>query len=285
MKNAFMPLGCIGVIFSLAVSACALVRFEPKPTVSHQGTREIAHCIRTRTCALLINAHRSNGFHAPENSRAAVKRAVATGVHMIEIDLRKSKDGVIFVLHDPTINRTTSESGRIEDALSRDLANVVLENKETIPRFEDIYEITRGRTILDLDFKSNVIAEVAQWIEKNGSFDDVVFYLNNERELESAAHIITKFPRMMIRINAKTPRDIRAAKKTLGRAPDIVTASSLNDELVSFIHREGSLVFFSAYSLERILPSFGWKHVFASIRKKADIIQVDKTSRYFPRRQ
>ena len=61
-----------------------------------------------------IIAHRGNRAHAPENTIEAFRQAVAAGADAIELDLRLSRDGEVVVIHDPTIDRTTNDSGRVE---------------------------------------------------------------------------------------------------------------------------------------------------------------------------
>ena len=61
--------------------------------------------------------HRGAAGHAPENTLAAVRKGIELDVDFVEIDVRRTADGVLVVLHDATVNRTTNGKGRI-DALS-----------------------------------------------------------------------------------------------------------------------------------------------------------------------
>jgi glycerophosphoryl diester phosphodiesterase len=62
-------------------------------------------------------AHRGGGKLAPENTRAAMRAGHAHGYRMVEFDVKLSADGVPFLLHDDTLDRTTSGRGRA-DALT-----------------------------------------------------------------------------------------------------------------------------------------------------------------------
>ena len=62
-------------------------------------------------------AHRGGGKLAPENTLAAMRAGYALGYRMVEFDVKLSGDGVAFLLHDDTLDRTTSGHGRA-DALS-----------------------------------------------------------------------------------------------------------------------------------------------------------------------
>jgi glycerophosphoryl diester phosphodiesterase len=52
-------------------------------------------------------AHRGASGAAPENTLAAVRGAVAVGAHLVELDLQRSSDGALMVIHDATLARTT----------------------------------------------------------------------------------------------------------------------------------------------------------------------------------
>jgi glycerophosphoryl diester phosphodiesterase len=59
-------------------------------------------------------SHRGASLIAPENTFASADAALDRGAHMIELDVRESADGVLYVLHDQTLDRTTDGSGPIQ---------------------------------------------------------------------------------------------------------------------------------------------------------------------------
>ena len=60
-------------------------------------------------------AHRGAMDTHPENTLAAFREAIRLGAHMIELDVRFTKDSALVILHDPTVDRTTNGHGRIGD--------------------------------------------------------------------------------------------------------------------------------------------------------------------------
>ena len=62
-----------------------------------------------------IVAHRGDSAHFPENTLPAFESATAMQVDVIETDVHLSKDGEVVIWHDPTLDRNTDGSGRIED--------------------------------------------------------------------------------------------------------------------------------------------------------------------------
>jgi len=63
--------------------------------------------------ARLVIGHRGDSAHFPENTAPSFDRAVELGVDAIEFDLRVTRDGVVVVNHDPTVDRTTDGTGAI----------------------------------------------------------------------------------------------------------------------------------------------------------------------------
>lgn len=58
-------------------------------------------------------AHRGASWHAPENTLAAVRAAVALGVDRVEVDLQRTRDGELVLMHDVTLARTTDVRSRL----------------------------------------------------------------------------------------------------------------------------------------------------------------------------
>lgn len=64
----------------------------------------------------LAIAHRGHSIEYPENTTAAYKKAIELGAEMIECDVNITRDGVLVMMHDPTLDRTTNGTGRVNAA-------------------------------------------------------------------------------------------------------------------------------------------------------------------------
>jgi glycerophosphoryl diester phosphodiesterase len=62
-----------------------------------------------------VVAHRGDSHNYPENTLEAFASAVVMGVDVIETDVHLTKDGHVVIWHDPTLERNTNGSGRVED--------------------------------------------------------------------------------------------------------------------------------------------------------------------------
>ncbi len=99
-------------------------------------------------------AHR--GLHSPgvpENSMAAFRAALENGFG-IELDIHLLRDGNLAVIHDSLLNRTTGQSGHVEDLTTADLGRYFLEGTtETIPEFMDVLTLYHGKAPLIVELK------------------------------------------------------------------------------------------------------------------------------------
>jgi glycerophosphoryl diester phosphodiesterase len=69
----------------------------------------------------LVIAHRGASGYAPETTLEAYRLALQMGADGIEMDVHRSRDGVIVAIHDPDVERTTNGSGQISDLTLADL--------------------------------------------------------------------------------------------------------------------------------------------------------------------
>jgi glycerophosphoryl diester phosphodiesterase len=72
----------------------------------------------------LVVGHRGAAARFPENTFASFDHAVTLGVDAIEFDLRLTRDGVAVVIHDSTVDRTTSGSGAVAEMSASDLTRL-----------------------------------------------------------------------------------------------------------------------------------------------------------------
>ncbi|MEK9175299.1 MAG: glycerophosphodiester phosphodiesterase family protein [Patescibacteria group bacterium] len=247
------------VLFSFClVSSCSFVNISNGANInkSRPTVLEVTTCIRDPNCHKhFVVAHRANGFGAPENSREAVRKAVETGVSAVEIDVRVSKDNELFIMHDSSLDRTTNSTGLLRNMLSEDLAGVRLkENNEFIPTIQDIYEITHGLSVIFVDIKGDCVRVVVEWIAQHGSFDDIVFFINNKKEFSAAAEMKQKYPDMMIAARAHSKQDIENIKKFFPHMPEILNIGFPSIHKFALIADYNSKVYVSSLVFEIGLP-------------------------------
>jgi len=109
-------------------------------------------------------AHRGASLDAPENTLAAFRRALEHGIAAIECDVRRTRDGHLVVIHDPTVDRTTDGRGPVGayslDALRRLDAGRWFGSEfsgERIPLLEEVLLLARGRAVVQVEIKNDPV--------------------------------------------------------------------------------------------------------------------------------
>ncbi len=110
---------------------------------------------RTNNCA-----HRGASGQAPENTLGAIGRALGLGADMVEIDVRLTADGRLAVIHDATIERTTSGHGPVAALTMAELGALDAGAwfgpewaGERVPELVDVLDAVRGRARLNIELK------------------------------------------------------------------------------------------------------------------------------------
>lgn len=110
----------------------------------------------------LIIAHRGASGLAPENTITAIRKAIELNSDMVEIDVHQTKDSVIIVIHDESIDRTTEGSGKIKDLYFSQIRKYSAGSwfgekyaNEKIPTLMEVISLVRGQTKLLIEVKGN----------------------------------------------------------------------------------------------------------------------------------
>jgi glycerophosphoryl diester phosphodiesterase len=130
---------------------------------------------------IMVAAHRGDWRDAPENSLLAFKYAIAMGVDIIELDLNKTKDGVVVIMHDQTIDRTTDGKGSPGDYTLAELKKFHLKNGlgrptvNTIPTLHEVMELIKGKILVNLDKSYPYYTEAYQVLNATGTLKQAIF--------------------------------------------------------------------------------------------------------------
>ena len=107
---------------------------------------------------ITITAHRGASYFAPENTIASVKKALELNVDRIEIDIQRTRDSVVVVLHDLTIDRTTNGRGRAVDLTYSQIQQYDIVDSEgnvhKIPTLEQVIQAVNGQAKLLIEIRN-----------------------------------------------------------------------------------------------------------------------------------
>lgn len=105
----------------------------------------------------LILGHRGYSGKHPENTMRAFQKAIECGADGIECDLQKTKDGRFIVMHDETLDRTTTGRGRIDQLMWPEISQLKCAENESIPTLESLLEWMPKEKVINLEIKSGTM--------------------------------------------------------------------------------------------------------------------------------
>ncbi len=108
--------------------------------------------------------HRGAAGHAPENTVQAIEKAIALGADLVELDVRRSLDGHLVIIHDEGVDRTTDGHGAVAELTLSELGRLTIANDLRIPTLRDALKAAAGHVGLLLELKAEGLAEQV-WTE------------------------------------------------------------------------------------------------------------------------
>jgi len=130
---------------------------------------------------LKIIAHRGAGVLAPENTVAAVSAAIALGFDFVELDVQTTRDGSLVLMHDRTVDRTTSGKGYVSDLSLQEVRRLDAGAKfnqsyrgERVPTLAEILKLIKGRINVYLDWIEAKPEDLVREIRVNNAMANVL---------------------------------------------------------------------------------------------------------------
>lgn len=129
---------------------------------------------------ITVIAHRADWRTAPENSIAAIESSIRQGADVVELDVQKTKDGQLILMHDKTLDRTTTGKGRIADWPLDSIRTLYLKNgaalktKHRVPTLEEALLAARGRVMVNLDKAYPIFDEIYPILVKTGTVKQII---------------------------------------------------------------------------------------------------------------
>ena len=164
----------------------------------------------------IVSAHRGGPYSGfPENAIETMAAVLSDTPAMMEIDVATSADGVLYLMHDDTLERTTTGEGEANALTWSEIKNLKLEDNDgavttfSPPTFSDALAWAKDKTVLQVDFKRTTSYEdVAAEINRQNAEERVVLIAYS---MASAAKLHRLMPDAMISLSVNSQSELNHA--------------------------------------------------------------------------
>lgn len=276
--------------FFLFASAMVLTGMEVRAQQGYELKIKNAGALRdffkyTGNNRPVISGHRggmTKGF--PENSIATFNNTLKYTPAFYEIDPRLTKDSIVVLMHDATLDRTTTGKGKVSDYTYKELEQFRLKDPEgnvtafKIPTLKEAIAWSKGKTILNLDKKDVPLAMTARILKESGN--EVIMV--TVHDAEQAAFYYRDNPNRMFSAFVKT-RAAFEAYQAAGIPWENMIAyigpenKPENKELFDLLHTKGVMCMISSAPTYDKLPDAASRaeHFRDTFKQGADILESD----------
>ena len=198
----------------------------------------------------MVIAHRGASSHAPENTLAAFDLAIQMGVSHIELDVHSTRDGQVVVIHDETVDRTTSGTGPV---MSHSLAALQALDAgswfgptfagERIPTFAEILERYKGRAHIHTEIKGHAAhlpRATVDLVRRHGMVQHATMTSFRKTRLEEIRAYAPELPTGWL--VPEISDAIIAEGRAIGLTQLCPRANAVTPEVVHRLHAEGFVV-------------------------------------------
>lgn len=236
--------------------------------------------------SVIVSGHRGGRERGyPENSLEGFENVLRQMPAFFEIDPRLTKDSVIVLMHDPTLERTTNGKGRLCDYTWEQLKSIRLKDSDgnvtacLIPKLEDIIIWSKGKTVVNLDKKDVPLEMIVALIKKLHAENHVMLTVHNG---EQARYYYDRFPGIMMSVFARNDKEYEDIDKSGIPWENMIayvgaTINSENSQIVESLHTKGVRCMTSvAPTHDKLTTSDARaKAYLEEINKQPDIIESD----------
>ena len=154
----------------LMIAACA-----PKENYANRAEKILAEINDPNSDYVVVICHRGDWRNYPENSIPAIESIIRMGADMMELDVKMTKDSVLVLMHDKTIDRMTNGKGKVSDITYDSLmtfnmkrAHNVVTDSIKVPTLREALLCCKDRILVNVDHAYPYYKEIVELTEELG---------------------------------------------------------------------------------------------------------------------
>lgn len=181
---------------------CATLAVTLTATAQSRTERIIAEINNPKSRNVVVASHRGDWRNYPENSLAAMRSVIRMGVDIMELDLKLTKDSVLVICHDKSIDRTTNGHGRVSDITYDSIQRCVLKTghgvktKYRMPTLREALATCKDQIVVNVDQGYEYYDLVLKITEELGVTNQIL--IKGKRPVDSVAAKFAEYQHNMM---------------------------------------------------------------------------------------
>jgi len=155
---------------------------------------------------MLKIGHRGARAYEPENTLRSFQKAIELGVNAVELDVRRTRDDQLVVIHNANVNKTTDGNGSVNELTLNEIKGFVTKKGEKVPTLEEAFQFLGKRVTILVELKETGIEEqVLNLVHKKGLTENIIIISFHEDTLRKVRELDSEIVTGLIYVRHKNP--------------------------------------------------------------------------------
>ncbi len=181
----------------------SLFACQNAPTCLNRAEAIVDHIHNPKSDYVVVVCHRGDWRNHPENSALAIESIIKTGADMMELDLKMTKDSVLVLSHDKTLDRCTNGKGLVSDYTYEEIKNLKLKRAHGVAidtarmlTLEQALNICKDRICVNIDQGYQFYDQILEISERLGVTNQIL--IKGKRPIDEVAAHEAKYEHNMM---------------------------------------------------------------------------------------
>jgi glycerophosphoryl diester phosphodiesterase len=195
----------------------------------------------------IVIGHRGACGYEPENTLLSFKKAMDMGADMIELDVHLCKTGQLVVIHDFSLQRTTSGKGLVKNKTLKQLKELNAGKGQNIPVLKEVFDLVNRKAKINIELKGantakKTIKLIKEYIKNHKwGYEDFIVSSFNYKMLKEARNIDSRI-KIGVLFERYSPKVLETAKKVCAYAIN-PPKDLINRKMAEAFHKNNYKVF------------------------------------------
>ena len=193
----------IAVLLLFLITQIAVIPVSAATKKESRADKIVREIHNPKSKYVVVICHRGDWRNYPENSIQSIESIIKMGADMMELDLKLTKDSVLVLCHDATVDRTTTGKGKVSDLTYAEISKLslrrghgVADSRYRMPTLREALKVCKDRIVVNVDQGYQFYDLVLKITEELGMTDQVL--IKGKKPAREVAEKMASHPHNMM---------------------------------------------------------------------------------------